>query len=276
MSERTGAEKSTRYRVYVLLLGLFIGIFGGMFGLGGGIIMVPLLLFLFKKNVYTATATSLAVIGPMALAGSISNAFKGNINYPAFIFMSLGAVGGAYLGAAWAKKVPQEVLRKMLGAAVLLTSLAMIFKISNPGEGSLPSFNLSGSLVLMGLGVVVGIFSGMLGLGGGVLMLPMMIFGFGFSAHMATATSLAIMVPTSASGSIKSFKTGALDMELFILIALGAVFGSVLGTIFAGHINKEHLRTLIGVVVFLISIFIIFKKKEKKSVNGTGATEKTD
>ncbi len=263
MDELSKNTKITlRYNALVLILGLFIGIFGGMFGLGGGIIMIPLLLFVFKKNLHTATATSLAVIGPMALAGSINNIFTGNINYTAFVLMSAGSIGGAYLGAAWQKKVPQEALRKILGVAVLLTSLAMIFKLWKTTAGTLPEIALTGHFILVGLGVIVGIFSGMLGLGGGVLMLPMLILGFGFSAHMATATSLAIMVPTSVSGSLKSFKTGALDMRLFVLLAGGAVFGSGIGIYFAGQIKNDQLRTLTGIVVFLIALLIIFKKKK--------------
>lgn len=250
--------------VGVLLLGLVVGIFGGMFGLGGGIIMVPLLLFLFKKDVHTATATSLAVIGPMALSGSISNIFTGNISYAAFIFMSLGSMGGAYLGASWQKKVPQEILRKILGIAVLLVSLTLLFRFFNSTAGIFPAEGMVFFGLLLIFGVFVGIFSGMLGLGGGIIMLPLLMTGFGFTAHMATATSLAIIVPTSIAGSVKNYKTGTLDTLLFIRLAIGAVLGSTLGTIIAQYIANDDLKRLVGIVVFLISLSILFKKSKKQ------------
>ncbi len=254
------------YNAAILAAGLGVGIFGGMFGLGGGIIMVPLLLYLFKKDIHTATATSLAVIGPLAVSGTVGNILSGKIIWTAFFAMSAGSVIGAYAGAGLSKKVPKAALRKALGYAVMLTAVSMVIFPAKAVDEKLVLVDTGLiSLLLMFLsGLAVGVFAGMLGLGGGIILNPIMLFGFGFTAQQTVATSLAIIVPTSLSGSIKQYRSGHIDLKLFLLLAGGACAGSFAGAKIKDHINNEDLKILLGVVVFLIALFIILKKSGKE------------
>ena len=202
----------------------------------------------------------------MAISGTISNIISGKIVWLAFIIMSLGSVCGAYLGATLSKKVPKEVLRKVLGVVVIFISLSMVFFKAKAIDEALVVVDSGAISIFLMLitGLVVGVFSGMLGLGGGIILNPVMIFGFGFTAQQTIATSLAIIVPTSISGSIKQYMHGHIDVKIFLLLAFGACFGSFAGAKLKDHINNNDLKTLLGVVVFLIALTIILKKSDKE------------
>jgi len=248
----------------VIGFGTAVGVFGGMFGLGGGVIMIPVLLYVFKKDIHAAAATSLAVIGPMAVSGTIGNIFSGTIVWPAFVLLSAGSIAGAYSGAHMSKTVPRDVLRKMLGVFVLLIALSMIFVPSRAQavSGFSGSISLLAGLVMFFSGLAVGVFSGLFGLGGGVIMNPLMLFGFGFTAHQTVATSLAVIVPTSLSGTIKQFRQGNIDLKLAGLLAAGACAGSFAGANLKDHINNNYLKVLLGIAVSLIALTMLLKRSK--------------
>jgi uncharacterized membrane protein YfcA len=112
-------------------LGLIAGTFSGMLGIGGGILMVPLLLLLFKDRITSmqmAVATSLAVMIPSALAGTLRNAFpESRVNWPLALVMGLGAIVGSYLiGVPLAQVFPSDTLKKIFGAVMMIFGLQML------------------------------------------------------------------------------------------------------------------------------------------------------
>ena len=246
--------------------GLAVGVFGGMFGLGGGVIMIPVLLYFYKKDIHTAAATSLAVIGPLALSGTIGNILSGKIVWPAFLLLSAGSVAGAYFGAHYSKLIPRDVLRKMLGIFVVVISLSIIF-LPPPARGAGSAWSspdLLTSLLMLFCGLVVGVFSGLFGLGGGVIMNPLMIFGFGFTSHQTVATSLAVIVPTSLSGTLKQFRNGHIDLKFAGWLSAGACAGSFAGARLKDLINNNDLKVLLGIAVFLIALTIMLKRSKQE------------
>jgi uncharacterized protein len=265
------------YNLGIVAVGLGVGIFGGTFGLGGGLIMVPVLLYVYRKDIHMATATSLAVIGPLALTGTLGNAVSGKIVWVAFAFISAGSVVGAVIGATLSKRVPRATLRKLTGFSVLLIGISMVV-IEAPAtvESAVVVHTDPLSLGLMlATGLGVGIFAGMLGLGGGVILNPAMLFGFGFTAQQTVATSLAIIVPTSLSGATKQYMHGHLDLKMFALLAVGACAGSLVGVTLKNSIGNDELQALLGIVVALIAMTMVLKKgtgEEAKQADPAPAT----
>ncbi|MEI6845553.1 MAG: sulfite exporter TauE/SafE family protein [Candidatus Firestonebacteria bacterium] len=243
-------------------LGIVAGFLSGLCGIGGGVIMIPALLFIFKLSVHAAAATSLAVIIPTALFGSIRNAFSSTVtpDWGAFLFISAGAVPFAYLGAHLMHKVPQEKLKKTLGIVLLLVSIKMIFfAAGSPVEsGALQGVLRAGGFVL--LGAVTGFLSGLLGIGGGVIMIPIMLYVFEMKTHIVTATSLAVMIPTSISGTLKNFKNGHTNWNATLLIAGGSLGGVLLGAAAAEQVDQLSLQRIIGALFVFVSAQMIFKK----------------
>jgi uncharacterized membrane protein YfcA len=250
------------YNLGIIAVGLGVGIFGATFGLGGGLIMVPVLLYVYRKDIHVATATSLAVIGPLALTGTVGNAFSGKIVWVAFGFISAGSVAGAMIGATFSSRVSKATLRRLTGVSVLLIGISIVVIEAPATVESAVVVHTDivslGAMLLTGLGV--GIFAGLLGLGGGVILNPALLFGFGFTAQQTVATSLAIIVPTSLSGATKQFMHGHLDVKMFALLAVGACSGSLLGVTFKNSIGNDDLKTLLGVVVALIALTMVFKR----------------
>lgn len=111
----------------LVCIGLLSGFLSGMLGIGGGIIIVPLVIMLFGLSAHQAIAVSLAVIVPTAIAGSLKHYSAGNIDLKFALLIAIGAVSGAYLGASVANMLPGETLKKILGATLVLIGLNMLF-----------------------------------------------------------------------------------------------------------------------------------------------------
>jgi uncharacterized protein len=107
-------------------VGLVVGFLSGLLGIGGGVLMVPALLYLWKHDMQTAVGTSLAAMIPTALAGSLRHCTYGNVDWQAALVLALGAVGGAYLlGAPLAEHVPSELLKRIFGVVIVIFGLHM-------------------------------------------------------------------------------------------------------------------------------------------------------
>jgi uncharacterized membrane protein YfcA len=258
-----------KHWIWYLALGIIAGFLSGLCGIGGAVIMIPSMLFIFKLSVHAAAATSLAVIMPTALFGSIKNAFSSimTLDWGAFFLISAGAVPFAYFGAHLMHKVPQEKLKKFLGIVLLLVSIKMIFfAIGNVCTGGA----LEGAVRVAGLillGAFTGFLSGMLGIGGSVVMIPIMLYIFNMNAHAVTATSLAVMIPTSISGTIKNFKNGHTDWYAALIISAGSLGGVLLGASAAEKVNQLNLQRIIGLLFIFMSMQMIFKKQKTQKFN---------
>ncbi|NLO74849.1 MAG: sulfite exporter TauE/SafE family protein [candidate division WS1 bacterium] len=107
-------------------VGVLVGFLSGLLGIGGGVLMVPALLYLWKHDMQTAVGTSLAAMIPTALAGSVRHSAYGNVDWQAAVVLAAGAVGGAYLlGAPLAEHVPSELLKRIFGVVIVIFGLHM-------------------------------------------------------------------------------------------------------------------------------------------------------
>ncbi|OGF46906.1 MAG: hypothetical protein A2452_07055 [Candidatus Firestonebacteria bacterium RIFOXYC2_FULL_39_67] len=246
-----------------LALGIITGFLSGLCGIGGGVIMIPAMIFIFGLSAHTAAATSLAVIMPTALFGSIRNAFSSTMtpDWGAFLLISAGAVPFAYFGAHLMHKVPQEKLKIILGIVLLLVSIKMIFFATGNnynGGGVQESVVRAASFIL--LGAFTGFLSGLLGIGGGIVMIPIMLYIFGMKAQVVTATSLAVMIPASISGTVKNFKNGHTNWSAALIIAAGSLGGVLLGASAAERVDQVTLQRIIGTLFIFVSMQMILKK----------------
>lgn len=111
-----------------LLIGILAGTFSGFFGIGGGIIMVPALVFLFGLTQHQAQGTTLAaMVPPITLVAALRYYYSGNVKLALAIFMSIGLVFGGYIGAELTHYVPDPVLKRLFGILLLSVSIRMIF-----------------------------------------------------------------------------------------------------------------------------------------------------
>lgn len=115
--------------ILYLLIGILAGIFGGLFGLGGGIIIIPALIYIFKFSQHQAQGTAIAtLLPPIGFLAAIRYYKSGYVNIPVAIFVALGFFVGGYVGASMANKLPEARLRCIFGLILLVISLHLILK----------------------------------------------------------------------------------------------------------------------------------------------------
>jgi uncharacterized membrane protein YfcA len=227
LSRRTGA----RYWVALAVTGAIGGILSGAFGVGGGILMVPLLIGLAGMDQKRASATSLAAILPTALAGSITYFVNGEVDLVVALLVAIGGVAGSYLGARLLRRIPVVWLRWAF--ILLLIGVAIRMFLIAPERGAEVQVDFGVGLALVAAGLFMGVASGLFGIGGGVILVPLLIAGFGSGDLIAKGTSLAVMVPTSLMGTLTNVRGGMVDVRAGAVVGVAAVLASFVGVALA-------------------------------------------
>ncbi len=109
------------------ILGLVSGVFSGIFGVGGGVVMIPGMVYLMKVPIKTAIGTSLAIIVPTAIAGAAKHTHAGNVDFKIFLLIAPLAIAGGIGGAMLAQKVPAETLKRLFGAFIICVGAHLAF-----------------------------------------------------------------------------------------------------------------------------------------------------
>jgi hypothetical protein len=199
-----------RFFLTCIGIGLLAGLLSGLFGVGGGTVIVPFLVLFLRFDQRLAAGTSLAAIVPTATVGVISYAVHGSVAWIPALLLAAGAVFGAQIGTWLLPRLSLTVLRwAFVGfLAAVIVSLFIVIP-SRDAEFSLTW--LSGVLLVV-LGVVTGILSGLIGVGGGIIVVPALMVLFGTSDLVAKGTSLLMMIPTAVSGTVGNIRRRNVDL----------------------------------------------------------------
>jgi uncharacterized membrane protein YfcA len=217
--------------IVLAAIGVVGGVLSGAFGIGGGIIMVPLLVWLARLDQRRAAATSLVAIIPTAVTGSISYLAAGEIDLLAGLFVAVGAVAGALIGTRLLRRIPIVWLRWMSIALVLLVALRML--VVAPERGDSVDLTVWVALGYVGLGLAMGVASGLFGIGGGVIAVPALVAVFGAGDLVAKGTSLLVMIPTGVTGTVTNARAGLVDVRAGLVVGVAATLGSLPGVALA-------------------------------------------
>jgi uncharacterized protein len=251
MTARPGASA-----VSLILLGLAAGYLSGLFGVGGGVIVVPALLLLGIDQ-RIAAGSSVAAILPTSVVGAAGYAISGNIDWLAGLLLAVGVVAGAQLGTYLLAKLPRNVLfwffLSFLG--IVIVSLWIVI----PQRDDVISITfLSGSALVL-TGVVTGILSGLLGVGGGIIVVPVLIFFFGASDLIAKGTSLLMMVPGSISATIGNARRRNVDLRIALYVGISACLASPLGLLTATTISPFWSNAAFSALMAAVAIQLLVK-----------------
>ncbi|KFI53065.1 sulfite exporter TauE/SafE family protein [Bifidobacterium biavatii] len=232
-----GLERLDRRSVVVLIcVGLACGILSGLFGIGGGTIIVPALVWLGLSQRHAA-ATSLAAIVPTSISGVVSYATGGNVNWIAALLLALGVVVGSQLGSLLLSRLPEVALR-WIWVVFLIFVIIQQVTFTPPREGHIVLHVWSGLFLIL-LGCVTGALAGVLGIGGGAIMMPALSFLFGASDLMARGTSLLVMFPGAISGTVANWKRGIVHLKSGLIVGCCAAVTAPLGTMMAGWLTPR-------------------------------------
>ena len=237
-----------------------IGISLGLLGSGGSILTVPVLVYLFGQDEKVAIAGSLFIVGSIALAGSLQYLRKKLIDWRNVLLFGLPGMAGTYLGAMLASYVSGLVQLSLFAVVMLLAAFLMLRPVDlekRPAEAR--------ATWKIGIdGLVVGVVTGLVGVGGGFLIVPALVLLGGMSMHRAVATSLVIIAMKSFSGFFKYvdvLREAGLPLDwqvLSIVTGLGIV-GSYVGARFAGLIPQQKLQNVFGIFLIIMGVYILYR-----------------
>lgn len=233
----------------LLAIGALGGLLAGMFGVGGGILMVPLLMLWAHMDQRQAAATSLVAIVPTAIAGATTYGIAGEIDLFAALLVGVGAFAGAPLGAYLLRTLPLAWLRWAFIAGMLVAAARLI--LIEPERGATIELSALAALGLLLLGIVMGVAAGMFGIGGGIIAVPVLIALFGMGDLAAKGTSLAAMIPAALSGTIPNMRAGLVDVRQGLVVGIAAVVASQGGVALAFLIPPAISGVLFGTLLVL-------------------------
>jgi len=240
-----------RFLGHAIWIGLAGGIGSGLFGVGGGVILVPLLTRFLGLTQQESHGTALAVALFTAPAALIQYARTGHVDVLWSVTLALGSVIGAPLGARWAHATPEKSLRRAFG--ILLLILAVRLSLTHLPEGNvMPSQGAWATVARIALGWVIGVASGYFGVGGGVILVPTLVLLAGFKQVEAQGISLLFVIPTAASGTWKHKQLGNVKSQEVLPLALWSILGAFASATVATRLPSHTLR--VGFAVFLFAV----------------------
>jgi uncharacterized membrane protein YfcA len=231
-----------------LLIGLAAGLFGGLVGLGGGVVMIPLMVRVAGLRQQQAHGTSLVALVFTGFAGAVTYATRGAVDLAAAAALAIPAVATARIGARWAHALPEWQLKRAFGAFLVFVTALLVAKPFLVGL-SVPATGAGKIAVLLAAGGFTGLLSGMMGVGGGSLMVPAMVLLAGFPQVLAQGSSLLAMVPAGAAGAHKHAQLGNVVKRLLPGLVPGILVGTWIGATVALRLEEEALRAAFAVVV---------------------------
>jgi len=260
-----------------IVLGFLVGGFGTLIGAGGGFLLTPALLLLFPAmSPQTVTAISMTTVFFNSASGSAAYARMKRVDYKTGLIFAAATLPGVIIGTLLTSKTPRLLYNLIFGGFLLIFSVVIILKsrigdhsaeydrpgkfrarrvfTDRAGERHAFSFNMPlGVLISVG----VGFMSGFLGLGGGIVHVPALIF-LGFPAHFATATSHFVLACSSAVSFITHLAVGSLANEttLALCLAVGAVAGAQVGAVLSKRVKGSAIMICLAVALFIAGVRI--------------------
>jgi uncharacterized membrane protein YfcA len=250
-----------------LLTGAAAGLLAGLLGVGGGIIIVPMLAWLFAQHgfaseavMHYAVGTSLAVIIPTSLSSMLTHQRLGGVLWPVARRMMVGIIPGALLGAWLAAQMNSALLSGFFGAFMLLIALKFVVGIKPGSKRGLP-----GSIVLGCSGAAVGLVSALLGIGGGSMSVPLLLW-CGQNIRVAVGTSAALGLPIAVAGTAGFIVNGLTSTAqpglnsgfVYWPAVAGVVLASValapLGARLAHHLPQQTLQRIFALLLAIIGL----------------------
>ncbi len=265
-----------------LLILFFIGCIGGtvgsLIGLGGGIIVVPALLFLGTLGYFgditpqIAVGTSILAVMVTGLSSSMSYYKKGLVDIKSGLLFFIGSGPGSIVGSWINKYIDTNTFTLYFGFFIILISFILFVQgkiepLKYPIKGVKRTFvSKSGETYEYGYSIflavciafIVGITSGLFGIGGGALMVPAMLILFRFPPHIAVATSMFIIFLSAITGSITHFYLGNIDWLLALFLVPGAWVGAKAGAFINARLKPTTIIQLLRVFLLAVGLKLIF------------------
>ena len=255
---------STNYSIgMIVLVGIAAGFLSGLFGVGGGILVVPGLVLVAKMDQRLAHGTSLAAVLPISASSMITYALHDNIDWPVALFLAIGAVGGAVLGTKLLHVLPYRTLGLAFSALLILSAIRLFIPTEATGRSDLTVMTAIGLILI---GIATGILAGLLGVGGGIIMVPAMIVLFGIAPVIAKGTSLAVIIPTAIMGTWRNRKKKNADLRAAGILGVSGIVTAFAGAWVSDKMSDTLSNVLFAALLVIVAIRLLRQlEKERKA-----------
>ena len=239
--------------IELILVGIFIGTMSGFFGIGGGMILVPILLAL-GFEIKDAIGISIVQMVFSSIYGSYLNHKKGSLIVGEGIFVGLGGFVGGYIGGYVTEYIADAVLQFTFLGLLLYALLRLFFSKNHEDDSQTKSLNKA---LLFGIGLGIGIFSITLGIGGSIILTPLLVGLLHYPLKKAVSAGLFFVVFSSVAGMISRLSSGTIDFNNGLIVAVASLVGVAFGIWLKDHVtSKNHKTALLVLYVFALGMLV--------------------
>ena len=239
--------------IELILVGISIGIMSGFFGIGGGMILVPILLTL-GFEIKDAIGISIIQMVFSSVFGSYLNHKKGSLIIGEGIFVGLGGFFGGFIGGHATAYISDTVLQIVFFTLLIYALLRLFFSKDHSDDAETKSLNKA---LLFGIGVGIGIFSITLGIGGSIILTPLLVGLLHYPLKKAVSAGLFFVVFSSMAGMLSRLSSGNIDFNNGLVVAIASLLGVSIGIWLKDHVTSKNHKTLLLVLyIFTIGLLI--------------------
>jgi len=241
--------------IELVLVGICIGTMAGFFGIGGGMILVPVLLAL-GFDIKGAIGISIVQMVFSSVFGSYLNYKKGTLIIGEGIFVGIGGFVGGFIGGKVTHLVSDTVLQFLFLGLLLFAMFRLFFSKTHAHDAETKTLNKG---VLFALGLVIGIFSMTLGVGGSIILTPILVGMLQYPIKKAVSAGLFFVVFSSVAGMISRLTTGTIDLHNGLIVAAASLVGVTLGIFLKEHVKDTHHKMAL-VLLYVFAAGMLMKK----------------
>ena len=240
----------------VTLVGLAAGLLSGMFGVGGGILIVPGLVLIAKMDQRIAHGTSLAAVLPISLASLMSYWSQDKVDWSVGFWLALGAITGALLGTKLLHVLPHRTLALGFAGLLIVTAIRLFLPLTS---GERDPLEIAAVIGLVAIGVATGILAGLLGVGGGVVMVPAMMMLLTMPSAYAKGTSVAVIIPTALMGTWRNRTKKNVDMRAAVICGVGGIPAAVVGGWISAQMSDTVSNVLFASLLIVVAVRLLLQ-----------------
>ncbi|MFM9965094.1 MAG: sulfite exporter TauE/SafE family protein [Planctomycetaceae bacterium] len=269
-------------------IGVASGLLAALCGVGGGIIMVPAFVILLKVSQKVATATSMAVIVPTAIAATVRHVWNDFVDWEVVVLTASSATVVSFFAADYVKKLGNETLTRLFAVVILVVGVKMLaFPETNrrPAPSAVAAQQADASVVKLTassperhkakaiadrymlpllIGTASGLLAALCGVGGGIIMVPAFVMLLsGFDQTLATGTSMAVIVPTAIAATSRHIINKLVDWRVFATTAISATLVSFVAADSVKSLGNDTLTRVFAVVIVLVGVKMLISPGTK-------------
>lgn len=253
----------------VVMVGLLAGLLSGMFGVGGGILVVPGLVLLAKMDQRFAHGTSLAAVLPISVSSLFTYWSHDHVDWTVAFWLSIGAVAGAVVGTRLLHVLPHRWLAIGFSAMLVAAAIRLFMQTSGTGRDDLDA---AMCVVLLAVGLVTGILAGLLGVGGGIVMVPAMMMILSLTPAVAKGTSVAVIIPTSLMGTWRNRSANNVDLRAAGIVGVCGIFTAIVGGWVSARMSDTTSNVLFAILLLVVALRLLLQVRAEGRAAHAGPT----